>query len=255
VAGESGSARPARVLASHRREARHRRRPPAAALPRPRPGVPSRCTGRRRVRGASAARRHATNVQRAARAPTIAIRPATSAPRALACKSGWCGTSRPPPGAGKPTSPCGSRRRKRGCCSEVGGAVSRELAPAVASRGGCRVNRPGSPGRRAVGDELPIRPSGGLSSHSNVMLGPAQHGSSHHKLMHRIREWFVRQPPRKAALHYKHSPGHAARRGERDGLCAVRRAGVCGSAEAMLVSTRERKLQQSDRPVVLESVV
>jgi hypothetical protein len=50
-----------------------------------------------------------------------------------------------------------------------------------------------------VGDDLPIRGFDGLSSHSRVILGPAEHGSSHHKLTHRIREWFVRQPRLNAA--------------------------------------------------------
>jgi len=71
---------------------------------------------------------------------------------------------------------------------------------ASAFRGGCRVKRPGGSRRREVGDELPIRRPIGLSSHSGVILGADEDGSSHHKLTHRIREWFVRQPHAIGAL-------------------------------------------------------
>jgi hypothetical protein len=71
---------------------------------------------------------------------------------------------------------------------------------AVTSRGGCRVNRLGGPRRHAVGDELPIRRSSGLRSHSKVIIGPLERGSSHHKSTHRIWEWFVRQPPGEAVV-------------------------------------------------------
>jgi hypothetical protein len=67
-------------------------------------------------------------------------------------------------------------------------------------RRGCRVNRPGDRRRGAVGYEPPTRRCSELSSHSSGVRPAAEHGSSHHKSTHRIREWFVRQPQANGAL-------------------------------------------------------